>query len=122
MIDYYYDDGAVDEEGMPELQSEGAVKSIKVQLMCCALPAVVLLCFALPCFGLLCLAVPCCALPSLLGGACVASLPCGFLCRTEFYSALLYYSAAMQIVCTLLYEVVLPPLWDADFTAITSTA
>ena len=30
MIDYYYDDGAVDEDGMPELHSEGAVKSIKV--------------------------------------------------------------------------------------------
>lgn len=29
VIDYYYDDGAEDEEGMPALHAEGAVKSIK---------------------------------------------------------------------------------------------
>lgn len=33
VIDYYYDDGAVDEEGMPKLHSEGAVKSIKVAFL-----------------------------------------------------------------------------------------
>eukprot|EP00903_Cladosiphon_okamuranus_P018104 g16661.t1 len=32
VIDYYFDDGAEDEEGMPELHAEGAVKSIKVDV------------------------------------------------------------------------------------------
>ena len=46
MIDYYYDDGAEDQEGMPELHSEGAVRSIKVpflvscRLVVCAVCAV----------------------------------------------------------------------------------